>query len=192
METETDGFGSFLARLVPGTYDFEFIPLYDSSLGPMQMEDVEILAEGELASAVLSARPSVQGTVIGPDGAPVGNTLVRATEEDFYGYVYETTANEDGLFILPVAAGALMWTFQPPADALLATTFVRSDALSLLDNGQVELSEGELIRGDVSYEGEPVPFAVVDIRDSENRLFATGATDADGQFSVRVDVAGSR
>lgn len=192
VETETDGFGSYLARLVSGTYDIEFVPPYESELGPSRVLGFEVLEEGELEPATLASRPLVQGTVVGTDGSPVGGTLVRAMEEAFYGYVYETTANDDGLFVLPVSSGTLMWTFQPPADANLATTFVRAEPTALLDSGQVELAAGELITGDVSWNGEAVPFAVLDIRDSANRLFATGATDADGHFSVRVDVEGGR
>ena len=192
VDTETGPNGLFAARLVPGVYDIQLIPSYEAQVGPTLIEDVVIESDSDLGVVTVPWRPVVEGAVVGPQGAPVPNTLVRASETGFDGFVYETTTDETGQFVLPVSDDLLRWTFEPPADAGLATTFVDADPTDVLVDDRVEIAAGERITGTVTWRGEPVPYAVVDVRDDQDRLFATASTDADGVFEVRVDVSGGR
>lgn len=191
VETETGPNGLFAARLVPGNYVIELIPGYEAAVGPVRFEDIDIRTDMDLGSLTVPARPTVEASVVGPTGAPVPDTLVRAQERGFYGYVYETTTDELGEFALPVADTDLVWTFEPPAAAGLATTFVTGGP-EAVDQDRVDIAEGELITGTVTWQGDAVPYALVDVRDDEDRLFATASTDADGIFEIRVDVTGGR
>ena len=195
VETNTDSNGLFQARLIPGSYTFEFVPDYDSPWGPTTVTDVVVGRDGaEIDAVSLRERPPVQGTIVseGAGGLPVAGVLVRAEEQGYHGYVYETVSNEDGLFVLPVSDADLIWTFEPPRDSDLATTFLHRYAGDLVEGGQVALSAGQLVTGTVTWNGEPVPYATLDVRDEDDRLFGTATTDVDGGYFVRIDPAGIR
>jgi hypothetical protein len=194
VETNTDSNGLFQARLIPGSYTIEFVPDYDSPWGPTRVSRIEVGETGaEVPTVELQARPPVQGTVVSEgDGLPIAGVLVRAEELGYHGYVYETVSNDDGLFVLPVSDAELLWTLEPPRDSGLATTFLDRPAGQLLEDGQVALSVGQEVTGTVTWNGEPVPYATLDVRDAEDRLFGTATTDLDGGYVVRIDPDGVR
>jgi len=68
-----------------------------------------------------------------------------------------------------------------------ASTFLVEPAAELSARDEVQLSEGLTVAGCVQYEGVLAAYMPLDVRDSEDKLYATSMTDIDGCFSVKVD-----
>lgn len=181
----TNESGLFIARLPPGTYTVEYLPPFGDEVSWEQATQVNLNASGELGVTQLSPLSVVQAQVVFA-GDQVGATLVRAEELGGAGRVFETTAGDDGYFTLPVSSGALQWTFTPPFGVEAATTFKTWTAAELQERSSVSLDAGVLLEGAVTFEGEPVPYSVVDVRDQDDTLWAQTVTDETGAFSVRV------
>ncbi len=184
--------GAFTLRMLPGTYQVEFIPPYAQSVGPMRWpEIVELTASyNELNGTepiVLASRPRVQQQVEDADGAPLANVIVRAQELAFDSYAYSTVTDEDGWFTLDVANEDLQWSFTPPLGAKGAATFLVATAEDLEELEPVHLTEGLAVEGCVRYQDLVAAYIPLDVRDSEDRLYASALTGIDGCFSVRVD-----
>ncbi len=190
--TTGGGNGAFSLRLLPGTYQVEFIPPYEGGIGPLLWPETVALTETytELNGTdpiVLPLRPLVQNRVLDSDGVALENVIVRAEELGFDGYAYTTVTDESGNFTLGVAGGELQWSFTPPTGAAGASTFLVEPAAELLGRTDVQLAEGLLVSGCVQYEDVVASYMPLDVRDSDERLYATSMTDLDGCFSVRVD-----
>lgn len=190
--TTGGGNGAFSLRLLPGTYDVEFIPPYEGGIGPLLWPETVELIESytELNGTdpiVLPTRPRVQSTVVDAAGANLANVIVRAEELGFDGYAYTAVTDDSGDFTLGVAGGELQWSFTPPMGADGASTFLVEPAAELSARQEVQLSEGLTVAGCVQYEGVLAAYMPLDVRDSDDKLYATSMTDIDGCFSVKVD-----
>ena len=181
----SNGSGLFIARLPPGEYQIEYVPPFGDEVSSEQVKGLSLTASSELGVTQLASLSVVQAQVVF-DGEQVGATLVRAEEIGAGGRVFQTTAADDGYFSLPVSAGPLRWTFTPPYGLEAATTFKDWDASEFQDRSTVSLDAGVLLEGEVTFEGEPVPYSVVDVRDQDDTLWAQTVTDESGAFSVRV------
>ncbi len=191
VETTTGSNGRFSMRVVPGDYRVEFIPSYAGSVGPMAWPETVELYEGytelgDAAGIVLEDRPVVRTTMNDVDGHGAANVIVRAQELSFDGYAYSTVTGNDGSFSLGVAEGGLSWTFTPAVSAQGAATFWTATADEVAGAGEVELEQGLTVAGDIAFEDVPAAFMPFDVRDSSDRLYATGMTDIDGRFSLKV------
>lgn len=183
--------GLFIARLPPGTYQMDFVPPFGDDISSTQISEAVLETNQELGVQTLEPLILVQSQIT-HEGQGVGATLVRAQEIDGGGRVFQTTAADDGYFSLPVSAGALEWTFTPPTGSAAATTIDTRQASEMVERDRIPLDDGVLLQGQVTFEGEALPFSVVDIRDAQDTLWAQTVTDANGAFLVRVstEVAG--
>lgn len=190
--TTGGGNGAFSVRLLPGTYDVEFIPPYGAGIGPMAWPESVELVESytELNGTdpiVLGGRPVVEQVVLDSSGMPLADVIVRAQELGFDHYAYTAVTDAYGEFTLGVADGDLQWSFTPPQGSNGASTFVVADASGLQALAAVELSPGLTVAGCVQFEDVVASYMPLDVRDSDDRLYATSMTDIDGCFSVKVD-----
>ena len=182
-ETETDGNGSFSARVVAGTYQVELIPPYVGDAGPRLLEQAWQVDEHEdLGTLFLDERPLAQGVVRTPEGEPVVNAVVQATEIGFDGYIYEARTGADGAFELPAAEGELRWVVHPPEDLDLALTHF---LLATDEVEELELVLGQPLSGCISSDGGALAYTPVDVRRGDEVL-GTTTTDDEGCFAERI------
>lgn len=182
-ETETDGNGSFSARVVAGSYQVELVPPYVGEDGPRLLEQTwELFDHDDLGQLELEARPVAAGVVVTPSGERVENAVVQATELGFDGYIYEARTAADGSFQLPAAEGQLRWVVHPPEEHDLALTHF---LLTTDQVGELELVLGELASGCISSDSGALAYTPVDVRRGDEVL-GTTTTDEEGCFAQRI------
>ena len=187
-EATSDGNGNYLARLVPGRYSVEYVPSRGSAWGPRVSTELDLREETGLAPVVLDARPVVKASVVDPTGAPVAGATVRARELGFDNDTFEAVTDETGGFEMALSDTTFAWTFVPPAEISAAIGHGEGTP-DVIDGGTINLHEGQLITGHVSFNGDPAAYTLIDVRDSEERLYGSALTDGEGNFEVRVDPA---
>lgn len=186
--------GEFRTELLPGVWTIEVIPDFDpdGQASPLRIEGLVVAAGAavELEPVVLPPRVEVSGVVTGSLGdEPLEGVLVSAREVGFDGNVYSARTDADGRYTLLLPDVALDVSFTP-AVKNETTTWVSVDEPAQL--GNVKLARGETVSGRVTLTGDPVPYSVVEVRDGESgALYATTFTDANGDFTVRIDHQGS-
>jgi hypothetical protein len=190
--TTGGGNGAFSLRLLPGQYTVEFIPPYDEDIGPLLWPEIVELTETytELNGTdpiVLEGRPVVEQQIFRSGGDALSGVIVRAVELGFDGYAYTTVTGENGYFSLDVAAGDLQWSFSPSQSADGTATFLQQTAEELQSLEKIVLPEGLTVRGCIQYEDIVAAYMPLDVRDSDDRLYATSMTDILGCFSVQID-----
>lgn len=187
-ETETDSKGSVSPPLLPGRYEVEFIPPYDSNLSPVSLE-LDVGNDGLNLTDPVELPPftTLSSHVVDPQGQALSNVIVTAGEIGFNGDVWWTTTDGSGLFTLDVPTVPLTLTFTPANGAVA----IKREALDPSTDGlgEVVLSYGQAVTGSVRTSGgESVPYAVIELRDAEsNDLLGTTLTDEEGNFSARVE-----
>jgi hypothetical protein len=193
VESETDRNGAFTVRVVSGTYAVEYIPEFDGEIddddnaGPLAVAELLTVTDDmELDQVNLPQRPVVEGRVLTPSGEPVEDVVIIAQEQGFDGVIYTTSSDDNGVFVLTVADTTLTWTLLPPPDLPLAVTLLEASPRDLEDD-DFTLVQGEMIGGCVDYQGEPLAYTPVDIRDGDARLYTTTLTDSAGCFEMRLD-----
>ena len=186
IETETDGDGLFNRTLLPGDWNAEFIPPYDSDLAPLEMTFTVQEGDGlvDLDVVTLPERVPFNSTARNQQGRPIQGVAVNARERGFDEYIHSTTSNENGNFTLDVPPAPLDFMLIPP-DPSLAVTRVFVNPTT--DSGSISLVEGELVEGRITSDGFDVSYALLEIRNPSGELYATVLTGPDGSFSVRID-----
>ncbi len=187
-ETTTGSNGRFSLRVAPGRYAVEFIPPHEGPNSPLSLDEAVALDAGfiELPAVVLRGRPKVQAHVLDAEGNPLAGALVRARELSFNGDTFEVYADDSGEFKMDVSESFLQWTLIPtsPSDGAI-TTF---DAWPQdLDGGDLALEEGVPLSGCTGWQGEAVPFVLIEVRDRFGELYGSALTDSKGCFRMRVD-----
>lgn len=186
--------GQFRTELLPGIWTVEVLPDFNPNgqESPLRLEGVVVTAGQplDLGAVSLPSRVQVSGVVrSAQDDSPLANVIVSAREVGFEGNVFSGRTDEDGRYTLEVPDVALDVSYSPAVNTE-TTTWVSVDNPD--DLGDLRLSLGEPVGGQVLLEGEPVPFSVVEVRDgASGALYATTFTDAEGFFAVRIDHRGS-
>jgi hypothetical protein len=184
IDTETDGDGLFSRSVLPGNWLAEFIPEYDSPIGARQMTFSVERTRVDLGSLPLPSRVPFSSAVLDPDGIPVEGAAVNAQETAFDRYIFSTSSDTEGLFSLDLPPHPVNLRVSPPS-AELAVTKVLIDPVN--DRGTVYLSRGEPVRGQVTTNGQPVRFSLIEVRNLHGTLHATALTDNQGRFEVRIE-----
>lgn len=189
LDDITNSRGEYRVQLLPGRYMTEFIAPASIGLSPAQATlVVDGQGDGDDYDVVLEALGTVESQVLGPDGQPLEGVTVVATERGFDGYTYSATSDEGGRFQLEVPAVKLQFVLTPPeGEASVTYIEVPVDEFPAI----IMLDEGQSISGTVVHDDDPVPFALVEVRDSDDQLYATTLSDEYGEFQVRVRWEGS-
>ena len=184
VETSADQYGSFELDLMAGEYLLEVIPEYDAGRSPVARPVTISGTDLDLGDITVPERVPWSVQVLGPDGSPASNALVVAREIGFDGYTYSATAGADGLLTMELPDTPVELTITP-SDASAAITHITYDPASA--QAELHLSAGTPLSGTLSTEGEPVSYALIEIRDEDGRLYGTTVSDGDGAFALRVE-----
>lgn len=183
LETRADQFGAFSLEVMPGDYLLEVIPAYEARRSPVsQWVTVgdEAVSLGEIT---VPDRWSWSGQVLDADGVPSPGALVVAQEDAFDRFTYSGVTGADGVIQL-----SLPWTPMTlsltPADGQSAITYLRLDPAE--EPPELVLDTGVPIRGRLLLDGQPVPYALIDVRDVDDTSVATTVSDAEGAFAMRI------
>lgn len=187
------GDGVVFADLLPGTWTLEVTPPFDADGidSPLRVEGIVVGdADTDIGTFALPGRVPVAGVVRSyATGEPLADVLVTAREVDFGHNAWSTRSDAGGRYALTVPDVALDVTFAPASPQETTTWQSVTDPREL---GDVRLVAGQPVAGVVSFGGEPLAYAVVEVRDGvSGDLYGTSFTDSDGGFAVRIDHQGS-
>lgn len=184
VETTSDQFGRFELEVMAGEYLLEVIPDFDAPRSPLARSVMVGSAPLDMGDLALQARVPWSAQVFDPDGEPAAQALVVARELGFDGFTYSVTTGEDGLLALELPATPVELTITPSDTGAAITHLVYDPAEPMTE---LQLSPGKLVSGTLRAEGEPVPFALIEVRDEDGRLYATTISDGEGAFALRVE-----
>ncbi len=180
----TSSRGEYRLSLLPGRYHAEFIAPASLGLCPSQaVLDLHASEDGEDYDVQLSALTTIESQVLGPGGEPLAGVTVVAIERGFDGYTYTATTDKAGYFSLAVPEIKLQFILTPP-EGEASVTYVEVPVEEF--PSIIMLEQGDAISGNVHHGDEPVAFALLEVRNSEDQLYATTLTDENGDFQVRV------
>ena len=189
VETNPDKNGIFIVELLPGQWGAEFIPDYDTELSPVAVDfDVDDDGDTLPAEVELPGRAPFIADVSYPDGSVATGVTVSAREIGFEHRSYSGTTDSTGMLSIAVPQVPLHVTLAPPDDGAAITTIDVDPATEDRDNwSELSLTAGVPVSGVVQLDGDPVPYAVVELRNGETgELLGTTISDDTGAFSVRV------
>lgn len=193
VEVQPIGDGVVFADLLPGTWTLEVTPPFeaDGNDSPLRVEGIVVGdTDTDIGTFALPGRVNVGGVVRGySDDQPLADVLVTAREVGFGQNAWSTRTNGSGRYALLVPDVALDVTFSPTSPQETTTWRSVEDPRDL---GDVRLVAGQPVAGAVTFEGQALAYAVVEVRDGvSGDLYGTSFTDADGAFAVRIDHQGS-
>ena len=186
--TETDGSGVFNRDLAYGTWEVEVIPPFESQGNASPSRFSLEVASTDVAVDDINLVPpvSVDATVYGVGGDPLPGVIVTFTEQGYAGWSWTATSDSAGRINLMVPNGPMNLTLTPPDTGAAITTYSVESPSAL---PRLELKRGQLVDGAVVSGGEPVPYALVELRDSQGALLGATLTDGGGGFAVQVRAA---
>ena len=184
--TETDGDGLFARSILPGDWLVEFIPPFDSDQSPTQFgfSISDEPAPRDLSQIELPDRVMFSRKIVDPNGNALPGAVINAKETGFDGYIHSATADINGRVEVELPAVDLDMTIVPPTTELAVTKL----RLNPADHtGRITVSAGQPVSGVVRSEGEPVGFALVEVRREDGTLLASTITGPDGTFAVQIE-----
>ena len=186
VETNNDVNGYFSVNLPMGRYQIEVIPDYnpDELLGSTSLI-VDIEQATNLGRIQMSQKQKFSATIRNMQDFPLQNAQVAFRDLYFDHFVYTTTTDAQGKLdmFLPKSDFEVVIL---PSD--LGTPIARRK-LSLnaeLDETLWTVSQGKEVQGSILYNGESLPYALVEIRDLYG-ILASGISGSDGQFSLNIE-----
>jgi len=180
----TNSLGEYRVVLLPGRYRAEVIAPASLELSPVQATlTVTEQGDGDDFDVQLPGLYAIESQILGPDGQALEGVTVVATERGFEGFTYTATSDSGGYFMLEVPTVKLQFVLKPP-EGEASVTYIETPVEEFPSIIMLEL--GDEISGGIQHDDQPVAFALVEVRDSEDQLYATTLTDEDGEFQVRV------
>ena len=184
LDDITSSRGEYRLAVLPGRYMVEFIAPASMGLSPAQV----ILAashdgDGDDFDVQLEGLYTIESQVLGPGGQALAGVTVVATERGFDGYTYTATSDEGGYFRIDVPMVKLQFLLNPP-EGQASVTYIEAPVEDF--PSIIMLERGDTIQGSILHKDDPVAFAIVEVRDSEDQLYATTVSDDNGEFQVRV------
>jgi len=188
VEDDADSDGDFELDILPGLWQVEVIPPFDSdgTLGPVRLDDVVVDGAGvDMGTLSLPERRVVSGLVEAPDGGSPGVVTVVARELGFDHYVYTTVSDSTGRFELAVPDVPVEVAYLPSRTRQTVTWVEYREGMASRET--IVLSNGIDVQGLVDTPTGPSVAALVDIVDADTgRSYGTALTDDDGRFELRV------
>ncbi len=192
VEKTGDSDGHVVLNMLPGTWTIEVWPaIGQAGLTPWVLRDYVVEADEYLGRLALSSPTTLAGTIFDANGSPLAGTTVTATELGAGGYNYSTTSDSKGAYELAVPRTTLRLQAVPssPDAGAYAHTAVDLTDAGAHETADLDLLPGTVLSGVASLDGDPVPFALIDVYDHvQGLLLGTTVTDGDGAYTVRVDV----
>ena len=186
FDVETNAYGNFDTRLLPGTYEVQFLPPADGPYTAKSLGQIVFGAEStNLATETLDSFVEWTGYMT-LDGDLVPNGRVHCTEDAYANRHWSTMADDGGFFSLAVPQSSIECVATPPGSRTdLAITKVE---LSLSEDTSLDLEfeEGVVITGTLMLDELPIHLAVLEVRDSNNNLYALALSQEDGSFAFRL------
>jgi len=183
---DTDDQGRYRAQLLPGSYDVELFYGDDTSVTPQRVSaDIPLGASSwNVGVMPLQGFANLASCLFDANGLPLAGATVQASEPGFGGRTWSATTDETGSFALFLPSMELDFVLVPttgPSAVTHLSTHPESFPQAL------RLEEGQRISGSATHDGQPVPFALLEVRDSYDVLYAITLTDEQGEFEVWVD-----
>ncbi|MEN0063285.1 MAG: carboxypeptidase-like regulatory domain-containing protein [Myxococcota bacterium] len=192
-----------IARVIPGIYDIEVIPpaldvdpddgldfALQPSATPVRLSEVSLtMTEKPLPDIVLTNSELVLGTVVDESAAVVEAARVTCTEQGFGSRQWSGLTDVLGLFEMQLPAVPVRCRITPPGTSGLASADFDFTPVTDGDNTpSFTLPEGIVIRGEVTGPtGEPESFAAITIRrEIDDAILATGLTNDEGRYAIRI------
>lgn len=188
----TDTLGNFQIVVAAGTWDIRIVPPVGTLLVPRQFEDVVIAAPLPLGNVTLSTAYLVTGSVVDQASSlPVASTRLKIFDA-LTGqriYVPTDTTNVFGQFSLPLPYGIADLVVEPPVGNTHVAKIVHGVLVpGPVALGQVRLTNGVLLSGTVTGNGNPLAGADIDVLlpDGDKVFTPRDTTAANGTFTVAV------
>jgi len=188
-EEVTGDHGVFTILVPPGEYLAEVIPPYDAGLSPLARPIAVGPTDLALDDVVMFDRVPWAAQVLDAAGSPAPGVLVVAREVGFDGYTYSATTIADGRVSMDLPAVSVELTLTPSngGSAITHKVLQASDVANLSEPRVLQLAAGSPVNGVLNSEGQVVSYALVEVRNADGELFASGLSDADGAFAFRVE-----
>jgi hypothetical protein len=192
VETEVDGDGFFAKPLLAGQWMAEFIPAYEESLAPTTFTFDAESGTVDLGEIAIPDPVQVSALVTDPSGAPAQGVLVSVREVGYDQNQWSTTTGVDGRFSLSLPPDAVVVTLTPDSNDGAITRYSLDAAASALAPQTLPYVLGDTVSGTLRSGDELISYALVELRGDDDTLYATTLSDADGNFTARVDWEGAR
>lgn len=188
----TDALGNFQIVVGAGTWDIRIVPPVGTLLVPKQFEDVVVAAPLSFGNVTLPTAYLVTGSVVDQaTSLPIASTRLRIfnalTGERVF--VPNDTTNVFGQFSLPLPYGIADLLVEPPVGNTHVAKIVHGVLVpGPVALGQVRLTNGVLLSGTVTANGNPLAGADVDVLlpDGDKVFTPRDTTAANGTFTVAV------
>jgi hypothetical protein len=180
-----DSQGNIVTQAIPGTYTLELLADVGEARSSRRVADIRIDSTTILGDVELRPLTTIRGFAVDPSGARVSDASVRCTEVGFANRSWSGFTDEVGAYEIQAGDGGLTCILSPPGERDdLALT--RVEMSPDVPEPVTVFAQGRLLEGRVVFEGEPEELALIELRDVSGRVWATGLSDADGRFAVRV------
>ncbi len=177
--------GNIVTQAVPGTYTLELLAQVGDARSSRRVTDIQIDSTTTLGDVELRPLVSRSGFAVDPSGNGVPDATVRCTEIGFSNRSWSGFTDPFGAYEIQAGDGPLTCFVSPPGHRDdLALTRVETDPD--VPETVTVFEQGRVLNGRVSFEGDPENLALVELRDATGRVWATGLTNSDGEFEVRV------
>lgn len=187
VEVLSDSRGYVDTRLPAGEYDVAILPDANSQFAPTLQSGVNALNNADLGPLLIAPLRVVVTTLFDPTGGPLESAPVACREITPSPRTWTTTSNANGSVQLAVPDGPVRCTFSPPgARDDLARLLISTTGLEFPST--ITLPTGEPVSGEVLFDptGEPLPRALVTLRDDADDVRSQHTTDPLGAFTLQV------
>ncbi|MBT3220626.1 MAG: carboxypeptidase regulatory-like domain-containing protein [Proteobacteria bacterium] len=186
FDVETNANGNFDTRLLPGTYEVELLPPADGQHTAKSMGEIEVGEQSKnIPTETLDSFVQWSGymTLRGMD---VPNARLHCTENGYANRHWSAIADDSGYFSIAVPQSSIECVATPPGSRVdLAVTDAK---LNLSEDTELDLEfeDGVEVTGTLLLDGEPIQWAVLEVRGSNNQLYALALSDEEGTFTFRL------
>ncbi len=188
IETTSVNEGFFTLDLLPGAYTVSVIPDYTPNPDASPISVVVEVDDGDvsdLGRITLPGLGSLSGVVVDQSGDPVGGAQVKATQTGYGRHSYNALTDADGSYQLDLPVTPYEVTVTPVGTAGAVTR----RNLTPGQNGNITLDVGQPVAGTLLWQGQPVPYAKVEVRDLQSgALLGVTSSGTDGAFALEVVV----
>ena len=189
-EKTTDVDGGFIVRVPPGVYDVEVLPPSplddDADHSPQRLAELTIDDDVDLGVVTLTPAIPVEGVLTDTAQQRVAGGLIACRELDFGRRSYAAVSDDDGRFSLQLPQVPMVCALTPPADRADLALTRRTYDPEAMNAPTFGYDGGQRVTGTVTRDDEPVPFAIIEVRDADGELRGSALSDAAGEWALQL------